>query len=177
MIVTRPIIMACGLIASLSLGGCVTDDPSKGGFLGGVAGLVSGSYDKRLETQKNTLEEHKQRQAEAERANTELKAQLAAREREAQQLKAQTASLDREIAKTNARLRRLNGGATGMAEKRKVMASNLARLKKEIAALNMEISNESDSADNIKAAISKKKIELSRIDEDADAMERLMGVR
>lgn len=177
MAMTRSGITACGLLLSLSLGGCVTDDPSKGGFLGGIAGLTTGAYDKRLETQKNTLEEHKQRQAEAERANAELKAQLAAREREAQQLKAQTASLDREIAKTNARLQRLGGDATGMAEKRKAMVANLTRIKKEIAALNKEITQESDSADNIKIAINKKKAELVRIDEDADAMERLMGAR
>jgi len=50
------IIPLCLLLAVLPMAGCQTsDNPAEGGFVGGLNGLFSGSYDRRLSTKQTQL--------------------------------------------------------------------------------------------------------------------------
>ena len=86
----RPALAAGLAIGLLAIGGCTTDDPSEGGFFGGVVGLASGWYARNAEDRERLLKAQRarQRELEARRERTEaerreVNADVEARRREA----------------------------------------------------------------------------------------------
>ncbi|PTE12378.1 hypothetical protein C9427_02000 [Mesorhizobium helmanticense] len=52
--------IALAVEALLLLGGCNTTDPRQGGFFGGVGGIASGEYDRRIAERQDRLARMKQ---------------------------------------------------------------------------------------------------------------------
>lgn len=89
---------ACLTVAALAA--CSTShDPAQGGFVSGISGLASGSYEERRRQKEAELEREQARrqQLREERAATETERETAAREREAaeRRLRALAQDLDR----------------------------------------------------------------------------------
>ena len=89
-----PISCSCALML---LAGCATDDPSRGGFFGGLIGLGSGTYEARAADQTAALEAQEVRYREEIDDNKRLDGAVREREAEASDLKRQLASLRQEI--------------------------------------------------------------------------------
>ncbi len=98
----RIIIVIC---AGLSAGACVTaDDPAKGGFLGGVGGLSSGAYDRRVQERQQTLDNEKDRNLSLQRTREDLRRQEAALAAERAELTTKMNNLDQDLKRLGDRL-------------------------------------------------------------------------
>ena len=81
-----------GLVAAVLAGGCASDNPREGGFLGGVAGLASGKYEDRVHSRQESLDSLKAARADIESEQKGLQSRKSASE---QQLKAERQKLAR----------------------------------------------------------------------------------
>lgn len=113
------------LVTTLLLGvtACTSDDPSRGGFFGGMSGLSSGTYERQTQARRDALAAEQQRnqqlQADAQRAGSQrqqvaaeraaLQRQNAALNNEIARLRAKLASAEAARGQNVAELRRLNG--------------------------------------------------------------------
>src|SRR5476649_696768 len=69
-------LVAIGALAGLSA--CSTsDDPSRGGFFSGVAGISSGTYDRRIQDQQGVLQQEQQRSGELRESTERMRAENA----------------------------------------------------------------------------------------------------
>lgn len=155
-----------------SVSACATDDPSKGGFFGGLVGLSSGSYSEDLEGRKARLEALKQRQAEAEKLNKELKAQLETREEAAQRLTSEVQGMDGEIAQARSRLSKLKSKNKDVAIARNATLVRLDGLKKEIAYIKTKIAASDGDLTALSQQLNTRKEVFARLSEDVDKMVR-----
>jgi chromosome segregation ATPase len=96
------------ILAIFGFGGCASmtecNDPGKGGFIGGVCGLASGNYDRRIEEREQNLAALKQAQSSASTKQTRLESekktaaqQLAALQQQAREIDNEAADLQRQI--------------------------------------------------------------------------------
>lgn len=92
------------ICAGLSVGACVTDDPAKGGFLGGVGGLSSGAYDRRVQERQQTLDNEKDRNLSLQRTRDDLRRQEAALAAERAELTTKMNNLDQDLKRLGDRL-------------------------------------------------------------------------
>ena len=76
-IFSRPVSFFFSALASaLLLTACqTTDDPREGGFIGGVGGLSSGAYERRIQEREDSLERLKSIQRELEKQQSDLEHQ------------------------------------------------------------------------------------------------------
>lgn len=88
----------------LLLAGCTSDDPRKGGLLGGLIGLGSGSYDERVDNEKAALKAEQARyrgevrgSEKLDRGMTERAAGAEALKRQVMELRQATQSLEADI--------------------------------------------------------------------------------
>ncbi|MGD8909481.1 MAG: hypothetical protein PVI92_09035 [Chromatiales bacterium] len=96
-----------GTVLLLTTGGCATtNDPSKGGFISGVASLSRGAYEERLEQKKQTLQEEQSRlnqlQSEAARSEQDkldVEQELSIIENRSEALRRQISDLRRKVEK------------------------------------------------------------------------------
>jgi len=79
------------------LAGCATDDPSRGGFFGGLIGLGSGAYEARVADQTAALKAEELRYREEIDGNKRLDQALRERQAEASDLERDLTSLRQEI--------------------------------------------------------------------------------
>jgi septal ring factor EnvC (AmiA/AmiB activator) len=79
------------LVLALGLSACAADDPNRGGFFGGLSGIFSGHYDRRLEERQAGLD----RAAARERDEARIKEAL---DQDLEDRRATANALDREIA-------------------------------------------------------------------------------
>lgn len=87
-------LLAAALLLPLSA--CVTDDPTKGGFFGGVGGLSSGTYSKRIDERKTELENQQDQRIANQRAldRAQQEQSAVADQRRASEAKLQTLQND-----------------------------------------------------------------------------------
>ena len=87
------------------LGGCATtDDPHDGGFISGVKGLSTGTYERRVQERESNLATVRAMQPELEREGATLTTEKSDRERLLAQEKRKLATLDGEVRSLERRL-------------------------------------------------------------------------
>lgn len=122
--------------------GCSTlsDNPREGGFLGGVMGIESGAYDRRIEERQRNLDALNQ----AQRQEAGLQSGLLAEKTEAksalEQLRRQSDGLNREISALNKKIsaQKVSTQAAqqkkqALAQKAKALRADSTQLKKALA--------------------------------------------
>jgi chromosome segregation ATPase len=123
------------IILSLSLGGCATtacNDPGSGGFFGGVCGLASGNYERRVDEREKNLDTLKQLQhgesAEQARLHSE-KSTLAVR---LSTLQAQAEEIDSEANKLARQVNELQAHDKKSTNKKNQLAKRLDKLRTDL---------------------------------------------
>jgi len=118
--------------AGLLLAACASDNPREGGFFGGVAGINSGNYDRRIEEREQSLQrlnsikqELGEEQAQLHSEKQRKEARLAGLKRQLTQLYEETDQLTRQLDQKRAE------SAAGQ--------QKLARLKQDLAGLRQDI--------------------------------------
>lgn len=116
-------------LALLGLAACqTTDDPSKGGFLSGLQGLSSGSYQARVDDREKTLENEQDANVQQTRSLERAQQQSAAVRADRDAAEARFAAFNAEL---NAMRQRLAKAEAGNSQK----IRDVAALNKEIDAL------------------------------------------
>lgn len=156
MIVRSPARLAAGLCALTLAAGCTTDDPSRGGFLGGVGGLVTGDYAKandaqlmNLQTRRAQLEADRAVKAQAERDTSTAQDRVTALSRDVSRLDRETRTLVIETAEITAK-----GGAAAV--RSEAMRIELADLRRDLA----RIKKSADAKGDCDATCSARRSEL-----------------
>lgn len=95
----------CVLTAGV-LAGCAgaSKDPHEGGFFGGVAGLSSGEYDRRLQDRDENLQRLRQTQAELDAESDRLERRKATKQARVEDLRARLKRLERDTRALNRRI-------------------------------------------------------------------------
>lgn len=102
--IQRPILLLPVLLTGL--GACATNaDPGQGGFISGVAGLSSGSYQQRIDERQAALEAEQAQQASLEARQQNLTIEQARLTLEAQQLRGQLGTQRQQIERLRQRYR------------------------------------------------------------------------
>jgi len=167
MTVIRPLII---MAMAASLTACVTDDPSKGGFFGGLGGLVSGNYKNDQDARQARLDALKQRQAEAEKENKELRALLETREEAAQRLTAEVKGMESDLTAARNNLRKMKAKTKDVEASRKQTLAKLEELKKEIATIKGKLASSNSDMAQLNQQLEARKEVLARLSEDVDKM-------
>lgn len=118
--------------AALVVAGCTTSDPGRGGFFGGVGGLVSGSYDRRVQTYQSHLTQEQVRRQSLERQAEHLASARAATAADLAEAEARLNALDRDMA---ALYRRLDEAEA----ERRASEDEILRLRRELDDLEGQI--------------------------------------
>ncbi len=116
----------------LLVGGCTSDDPSKGGFFGGLAGLGSGSYEQRIADRTASWNADERRYQEEVVSKNDLDATVRERHYQVTDLELQVAELKGDIATLNADIETLQAEKT-------VTSGDLAKAENTIASLRDDI--------------------------------------
>ena len=136
----RPIL---AVAAILGIAACTNDDPSRGGFFGGVSGLSSGTYDRQTQQRRDELTAEQQR-------NQQLQADAARAGSQRQQVASERASLQRQNAALNNDIARLRGKLTAAEVSRGQNNAELRRLHGDLDALQAsgnQVNNDPTLAD------------------------------
>lgn len=129
--------------ALLGLAACTNDDPSRGGFFGGVSGLSSGTYERQTQARRDTLSAEQQR-------NQQLQTDAARTGAQRQQVASERAALERQNAALGAEINRLRGKLSAAEANRGQNAAELRRLSGELDALQAsgnQVNNDPTLAD------------------------------
>jgi chromosome segregation ATPase len=133
------------LVAAVLLGAsaCTDDDPSRGGFFGGVSGLSSGKYDRQTQERRDTLSAEQQR-------NRQLHADAARASDDRRRVASERASLQRQNAALNSEIARLRGKLASTESRRGQNAGELRRLSGDLDSLQAsgnQVNNDPTLAD------------------------------
>jgi|SRR4051812_2353822 chromosome segregation ATPase len=136
----RNMMVSAGLmLALLPLAGCgVTSDPSEGGFLGGIQGLVSGGYDQRITQRKAALGNLQTGNHLLEQGNKQLSAEAGGVASERRRLHRQIAALDARTTELTARTGQLRTDTETKRQQRAELDRRLQQVRNDLAALNRE---------------------------------------
>jgi len=126
----QPVILI--LAALLPVGCATTDNPREGGFFGGVQGLNSGAYDKRIQEREESLDRLNAIKQELGQEQAQLQTEKQRKQARLAGLEQQLSQLDRETAQLARQLDGKRGQLAGEREKS-------ARLKKDLASLRQDI--------------------------------------
>jgi len=136
----KPILAA---ITVLGLAACTDDDPSRGGFFGGVSGLTSGKYERQTQARRDTLSGEQQR-------NQELQSDAARAGAQRQQVASERAALQRQNAALSSDISRLRGKLSSAEASRGQNVAELRRLSGDLDALQAsgnQVNNDPTLAD------------------------------
>jgi chromosome segregation ATPase len=133
------------LVAAALLGAsaCTDDDPSRGGFFGGVSGLSSGKYERQTQERRDTLSAEQQR-------NRQLHADAARASDDRRQVASERAALQRQNAALNSEIARLRGKLASAESRRGQNAGELRRLGGDLDSLQAsgnQVNNDPTLAD------------------------------
>ncbi|TWT08837.1 lipoprotein [Reyranella sp. CPCC 100927] len=131
------------IIAVLGLAACTDDDPSRGGFFGGVSGLSSGKYERQTQARRDTLGAEQQR-------NQQLQSDAARANAQRQQVASERAALQRQNAALGSEITRLRGKLSTAEASRGQNVAELRRLSGDLDALQAsgnQINNDPTLAD------------------------------
>ena len=148
------------ILAGLLVSACATtDDPSKGGFLGGVQGLSSGAYDKRIAEREERLRRLQEMQG-------ELKTEQAGLTTEKQQKQARLKDLRRRLSRLDGEIEQLS---LDLNSRRSTLASDQARrdaLARDLTALRTDIANAEQRAAAPDGSVRQLEAERDRLEEE-----------
>lgn len=124
------------LVGALSLVGCaVSDDPSKGGFFGGIMGVESGAYDQRISERQATLDAVKIQRQGAEEEQRQLASEHAAKQTEKSQLGAQVTKLDKDTKKLKSQVDKLKVSSDKAKQEKAALSKRLDQVNAELKGL------------------------------------------
>lgn len=126
------------LNAGILLAGCTTDDPNKGGLLGGLFGLGSGSYAERIDDEKAALEAEEVRYQEEAAGSERLGQTLEGRRAQAADLKLEVVALRQDIEGLNAEIEGLQREETVTQDEVEEAEANVALLIDDIDRIEKE---------------------------------------
>jgi chromosome segregation ATPase len=127
------------MLALLPLAGCgAAGDPSEGGILGGIQGLVSGGYDQRITQRKAALGNLQTGNDLLKQDNRQLGKEAGGVASERRRLHRQIAALDAKTAELTARTSRLRTDTETKRQERAELDRRLQQVRYDLAALNRE---------------------------------------
>jgi hypothetical protein len=131
---------AIAVLMLLVLAGCATSpDPSKGGFISGVSGLMSGSYDQRVAEQSMELDRMRAQQVAAENQANLYRAALVGREQKLASLRSDVAGLDRSLKGLQAKAAQQRAGNVAFSDKDRQLMDDLAGANARLATLQEKL--------------------------------------
>ncbi len=120
--------------SALLLGACATtDDPREGGFIGGVQGLSSGAYDRRIQEREESLRRLNEIKRELGSEQERLSSERQRSQARLAELQRQLSRLDQEVARLTRRLEREQQQLAGDREKTAGLKRDLGQLRQQIA--------------------------------------------
>jgi chromosome segregation ATPase len=143
----RNLIFATGMALPLLLpAGCaVTDDPNQGGFLGGLYGMTSGAYNRRLLVKQSQLGSAQQQAYYLESNNSRLGREAGRTVAERARLKQQLAALDARTAELAAQASHMQTDSDAQRRQRAELDSRLQQARADIARLKREVAENKTS--------------------------------
>jgi len=146
------------LFFTLGLAGCATDpNPARGGFIDGLAGLSSGSYQDRVNQREQDLAEMRDNSARLEARNRELQEDLAESKATEDSYRAQLAQLQGELTGLETRLRKAKVRNQAQAARKKELEVKLASLKGRTQTFRTQSTGSHDAA--VQAELTRMKTE------------------
>ncbi len=131
------------LVGSVLLVGCATsDNPREGGFFGGVQGLNSGAYDKRLQEREESLERLNAMKRELKTEQAGLKTEKSERQARIRELQGRLSRLDRETEQLVRDLENSRAVLASDKQKQARLKRDVAKLQQEIAALEKQATSD-----------------------------------
>jgi chromosome segregation ATPase len=160
------------MLALLPLTGCgATSDPSQGGFLGGVQGLVSGGYDQRITQRKAALGNLQIGNQILEQDNRQLDKEAGGVASERHRLHQQIATLDAKTTELTARTSRLRADTETERRQRADLDQRLRQVRDDLAALNREADGNRMTAEAAERQRRELEQELADLSVVADALQ------
>ena len=153
-------ILSAGLmVVLLASAGCETsDDPRAGGFLGGLHGLTSGAYDRRLQAQQAQLGGAQREAQYLVVDNRRLASEAGETASERKRLQRQLTALDAKTAELTARASQLRADTDARRQQRSELEERLRQVRGELPELNRDVEANRVSA----AAAQSRKAELEK---------------
>ena len=112
---------------------CATsNDPSSGGFFGGVGGLMSGNYDRAVSDKERQLEDAKDQNIALARSSDRRTAELTATQLEFEKSETRLAALNLDITGLNKQLSQANSSSPSNVAKAADLQSKLSKLDAEV---------------------------------------------
>jgi chromosome segregation ATPase len=123
-------------VATLVLSACATtDNPREGGFFGGVQGINSGAYDKRIEEREDSLQRLNAIKQELGEEQAHLSSEKQRKQARLAGLQQQLAQLDKETAQLSRQLDQRRSELAGEKAKTARLKQDLAQLRQDVASL------------------------------------------
>jgi chromosome segregation ATPase len=142
----KPRLLSVISISTLLLSACATtDDPSRGGFIGGVSGISTGAYDKRVREREDNLARMRALQHELEQESADLEAQKRQRARQLASEKRKLATLDRETAALERKL-------DALAREKGASDQRLPELQQRLDGLKRKLARQKRSIDDLEGS-------------------------
>lgn len=106
------------------LSGC-SSNPKEDGFIGGVAGIMGGGYDRRREQKEAELGAAQQERAGVQAQNNKLKTQYAQKQAEVRQLQAEAEQLQQDTRRLYSKISQLRASTAQAQQQKASLASRL----------------------------------------------------
>jgi chromosome segregation ATPase len=140
---------AAALSTLLLLAACATSpDPTQGGFISGVNGLMSGGYNQRVAAQSVELDRMRAQQAAAEANAAQANATLTERQRALANLRSDVARLDRSLRDVQARAAQQRAQNVALSDRDRKLMSDLEGAKARMATLQEQLRSRTAGDDN-----------------------------
>ncbi len=124
----------------LLLAGCAAStDPHQGGLFGGIRGLSTGEYDRRIQERQAHLAHLQQVQRQLQQQTSGLEAEKKRLTGELENERKRLSSLNRDVARLEKRINALNRNKNVSESRLRDMRARIAALKREIRSLDTDI--------------------------------------
>jgi chromosome segregation ATPase len=132
----------------LLVAGCATSsDPAQGGFISGVNGILTGSYDQRVNARSGELYRLKTQQVAAQDEARRAQSDVAGRERQVRELRDKVNRLDRSLKAAQAAAARQQSQNVSLSVKDRQLAAELESDRARLATLQAQLQSGAAGAD------------------------------
>lgn len=159
----RQVAFSVGIfMVATMVNGCTTctttdNDPKSGGFVGGVCGLTSGAYDRRLDEKEVNLQSSQAQQQTVEKEKRRLHSDKAEKLRQKQALSADLNNVSNENRKLSAKLAQIKSKDAATRKKKAGLQKRIQNHNAQITQLKKQSSSSSKSAQSDAAIAAQKK--------------------
>lgn len=129
------LLMVGGLAAGLAACESASTDPHEGGILGGMKGLSSGEYERRVEEKEDRLASVEALNRDLEDENADLNAEGAAQDKRLKAAKRKVRNLEKELAQLETQVKTKSAATTAASEQRVEILEKLTDTRRDLAAL------------------------------------------